>query len=270
MTDHAWEDHAEKAFDAAAWVLERLKFVLEDLHDKGEDEFREFSIASEEIHGLEERLTDIRNRCYMTRDGDRDLAAMDKLMDDVGRIELTDKELAKRKLKKVGKVHFPENANTGVEGGIVFLKVKIGDYLNGKKAWGEIIDEAVKEVAERDADWVVLKEYNGPTPARQDGVDYDLVIFNKRTNLMNEVVVLDELRAVDEEWTRPLEGQQARVQVVWKGIPHGERPGVIGVISESYVWSFTTTHFSHLVEVLEKMPTQITTAALQKLGFKEM
>lgn len=269
MTDHAWEDHAEKAFNAAAWVLEQLREALDMLEDNDESEFNEFAIAAQEVKGLEERLTDIRNRCYFTRDGDRDLADMDRLMDEVGGLKLSDQELAARKLKLVGNVHFPEEANTGVEGGIGFLVYKIADYLNGKESWDNIIKRAALEVAERSGeDWILLKEEHGPFSARQEGDSYKFLIYNKRTNLMNEFRMLDELRAVDEMWPRPLKGQQANVRVGWNGIPSGERPGFIGATSESFVMSFSTTHFSHLLETLEKMPAQITKYSLENLGFK--
>jgi len=271
MADHPWEDHAEPAFSAAAWVLDQLEHELMTLDDNGESATSEFAVASAEVRGLSRRLTNIRNDCYTRRDGDdEDLEAMDRLMDDVGRVELTDAELAARKLKRVGKVHFLEDAYTGVEGGIGFLSVPIGNYLDGKRGWHEILEEVEgrvqKEVGE---DWVVLKEEHGPFSARQEGGSYKFMIYNKRTNLMDEFTLLLELRDVDEEWPRVLDGQQASVKVMWNGI-NSERPGVIGVVSESYVWSFATTHFSNLIDTLEQMPAMITKGSLQKLGFKEI
>lgn len=71
MSDRQWEQAAE-AFDALQWVCSSVGTTLEEIagHEIDEKDGKCFMDASDEIGAVYNRIIDIRNKCYKTREED--------------------------------------------------------------------------------------------------------------------------------------------------------------------------------------------------------
>lgn len=266
MSDHTWEDHAEPAFNATEWVLNRLLDTLQSLVDNELEEHGEFEAAVEDVKFMIAELQDLRNACYSRREGDlecdedKDDEPVKDLEDDEAAapdleetgVEVDIQKIMKEQgLKEVDGVHYKEEAYTGAKAGLMVRhEVAITDYLNGKESWEMVLERVAK------IDGIVtfpLKEKHGPMSVRLNLGRYTFLFYNPRANLMNPFTLLDEVRG-------DRNGVPNRVLAQWSGLGYaGGTPGAVRIFrNDAVVANKDCTHLSQIIALLEDMPPDFT------------
>lgn len=151
-------------------------------------------------------------------------------------------------------VLYQKGAYTGVYGGFGTKAIEV------EESWKETLKKAAS-----DGIWAYVLEENGPvaTRLRQEGKIYLFLQYSPRINLMAKTKLFDEERPASDYWNGA-----AKVQAEWRGLNYYEgQRGYISVGEGGSQMTFWCSHFSKVIEVLEKMPNPLSKRGLKELGF---